>query len=263
MTGHQSAARTPQVSIIIPVRHDAEALARTLDHLCQLPGMDAAEVIVAADGDREGTEHAVAGRAQLLWPDGSSRAILMNAAAVRARGEVLFFLHADSFPPTHAIELIMQALSDRNIVGGAFEHQFAEPFWSLRAITWINRIRYRLTRNFYGDQGIFVRTDVFRQMGGYRDLRIMEDLDFTQRLKQMQRTALIREPLRTSGRRFLARGPWRTFLFIVWLLWLHTLRLDTQRYAERWRGPANRPPGSPWPYHPPPQSASTVSDGNG
>ena len=118
MTGHQSAARTLLVSIIIPVRHDAEALARTLDHLCQLPGMDAAEVIVAAAGDREGTERAVAGQAQLLWPDGSSHAILMNAAAARARGEVLFFLHADSFPPTQAIELIMQALSDRNVVGG-------------------------------------------------------------------------------------------------------------------------------------------------
>jgi hypothetical protein len=100
-------------------------------------------------------------------------------------------------------------------------------------------------------------------MGGYRDLRLMEDLDFTRRLKRMQRTALIRVPLRTSGRRFLARGPWRTFLFIVWLLLLHTLRLDTQRYAERWRGPANRPPGSPWLHRPPPHSARTMSEGSG
>jgi rSAM/selenodomain-associated transferase 2 len=246
MRGHQAEAKAPQVSVIIPVRNDAEALARTLDHLCQLPGMDAAEVIVAAAGDRAGTECAVAGRAELLWPDGSTRAILMNAAAARARGEVLFFLHADSFPPTQAIDLIRLALADRNVAGGAFEHQFVEPLWSLRAITWINRIRYRLTRNFYGDQGIFVRAGIFRQMGGYGDLQLMEDLDFSQRLKRSERTALIRVPLRTSGRRFLARGPWRTFSFIVWLLLLHTLRLDTQRYAERWRGPAHRPPGSPW-----------------
>lgn len=58
---------------------------------------------------------------------------------------------------------------------------------------------------------------------------------------------LIPVPLQTSGRRFLARGPWRTFLFIVWLLFLYTLRLDTERYAERWRGPDDHPPGSPWP----------------
>ena len=113
-------------------------------------------------------------------------------------------------------------------------------------ITGINRVRYRLTRNYYGDQGIFVRAAVFRALGGYRDLALMEDLDFTQRLRRRGRSVLITTPLVTSGRRFLTRGPWRTFAFILWLLTLWTLRLDTQRYADRWRGPATRPPGAPW-----------------
>ncbi|HET8578321.1 MAG TPA: hypothetical protein VFO18_14585, partial [Methylomirabilota bacterium] len=121
------------------------------------------------------------------------------------------------------------------------------PHWSLAAISLIDRMRYRLTRNYYGDQGLFVRAAAFRRIGGYRRLAIMEDLDLSQRLKRHGPTVLIRAPLRTSGRRFLARGPWRTFLFIVWLLLLYTLRLDTQRYAERWRGPADGTPGSPWP----------------
>jgi len=208
---------------------------------------EAAEVMVAASGDPDGSDRAVAGRARLLWPAGSTRAALMNAGAARARGDILFFLHADSCPPPNAFQLIDHALSDGCVVGGAFEHLFAEPAWSLRAITWINRGRYRLTRNYYGDQGIFVRASVFRQLGGYRDLRLMEDLDFSQRLRRVGRVQLIRVPLSTSGRRFLARGPWRTFFFIVWLLLLHTLGLDTQRYAERWRGPADLEPGRPWP----------------
>jgi len=237
---------TPHVSVIIPARNDAAALGRTLDHLSRLDGIGAAEVIVAAAGDPDGTERAVAGRATVLWPDGSTRAALMNAGAAVARGTTLFFLHADSFPPVAAFTLIERALSDGRVGGGAFEHLFAEPVWSLRAITYINRIRYRLTRNYYGDQGIFVRAAVFRRMGGYQDMRIMEDLDFTQRLKRVGRPMLIRVPMLTSGRRFLARGPWRTFFFIVWLLLLHTLRIDTQRYAERWRGPSDRQPGSPW-----------------
>jgi rSAM/selenodomain-associated transferase 2 len=237
---------TPNVSIIIPARNDAIALGRTLDHLGRLDGISAAEIIVAAAGDRDGTERAVAGRARVLWPGGSTRSALMNAGAAVARGSILFFLHADSFPPAGALTLIVAALSDGRVVGGAFEHLFAEPVWSLRAITHINRIRYRLTRNYYGDQGIFVRAEVFRRMGGYKEMRIMEDLDFTQRLKRAGRPMLIKTPMLTSGRRFLARGPWRTFVFIVWLLLLHTLRLDTQRYAERWRGPADRQPGSPW-----------------
>jgi rSAM/selenodomain-associated transferase 2 len=235
--------------VIIPVRNDAAALACTLGYLCDLPGMETVEMIVVAAGDRYSIESAVAGRAQLLWPSGSSRAMLMNAGAAAARGAVLFFLHADSFPPPQVFSLITRALGDPRVVGGAFEHRFIESVWSLRVISWINRQRYRLTHNYYGDQGIFVRATIFRRLGGYRELRLMEDIDFTQRLKRVGQTLEIRQPLRTSGRRFLARGPWRTFLFIVWLLLLHMLGFDTQRYAERWRGPADRPPGSPRPHH--------------
>jgi rSAM/selenodomain-associated transferase 2 len=246
MTTPKARLERPRLSVIIPVRNDAAALGRTLEYLCDLPGMGAVEVIVAASGDSPGTERAAIGRAQLLWPAGSTRARLMNAGAASAQGEVLFFLHADSFPPRHAAALIERALADPHVVGGAFEHLFTEPVWNLRLITRINRLRYRLTHNYYGDQGIFVRAEIFQQLGGYRDLPLMEDLDFTQRLKRAGRTMVIREPVRTSGRRFLALGPWRTFFFIVWLLLLYTLGFDTQRYAERWRGPADRPPGSPW-----------------
>ncbi|MCI0371507.1 MAG: TIGR04283 family arsenosugar biosynthesis glycosyltransferase [candidate division NC10 bacterium] len=238
---------TPRLSVVIPARNDAAALRETLPALDRLSSREAVEVLVCATGDPPGVEAAVAGRARLLWPGGSSRAVLLNAGASAARGDILFFLHADSVPPANALALIEHTLSDPDVVGGAFEHSFAEPVWSLRAITAINRLRYRLTRNYYGDQGIFVRAATFRRMGGYRDLRLMEDLDFSRRLKRLGRTVLIRTPLRTSGRRFLARGPWRTFFFIVWLLLLYTLRCDTQRYAERWRGPADSPPGSPWP----------------
>ncbi len=236
----------PWCSIVIPARTDAAALARTLDVLEGLEHRAVAEVVVAAAGDPAGTTRAAGERVRLLWPEGSTRAALMNAGAAAATGDVLLFLHADSVPPPDALSRIEAALADPRVVGGAFEHRFAERTWSLRAINVVNRLRYRLTRNWYGDQGIFVRAEVFRALGGYRDLRLMEDLDFSQRLKRRGRSVLLRAPLVTSGRRFLARGPWRTFFFIVWLLGLWTLGVDTERYAERWRGPANDVPGAPW-----------------
>ena len=172
------------LSIVIPARNDAEALGRTLGHLQGLPGRPCVEMIVAAAGDAAGTERAVAGRAHLLRPPSSTRAELMNTGAAAARGQVLFFLHADSFPPVEAPALIAAALADARVVGGAFEHRFAEPVWSLTTIIWINRLRYRLTRNYYGDQGQFVRAPVFRGLGGYRELKLMEDREFAQRLKR-------------------------------------------------------------------------------
>ena len=236
----------PWCSIVIPARNDATALARTLDALRGLEHRPRAEVVVAAAGDHAGTTRAAGETVRLLWPEGSTRAALMNAGAAAAAGDVLFFLHADSVPPADALARIEAALADPGVVGGAFEHRFAEGAWSLRAINLINRVRYRLTHNWYGDQGIFVRAEVFCALGGYRDLRLMEDLDFSQRLKRRGRSILIRAPVITSGRRFLARGPWRTFFFIVWLLALWTLGIDTERYAERWRGREGNVPGSRW-----------------
>lgn len=240
-------AGTPGVSIVIPARNDAAALRRTLVWLRDIEGIREAEVIVAASGDPTGTMQALSGRMQILWPSGSSRSALMNAGAAVARAPILFFVHADSFPPRQALGLIERALHEEHVVGGAFEHRFEEPHRSLRVISWINRMRYRLTRNYYGDQGLFVRASTFRALGGYRDLPLLEDLDFSRRLKRAGRTTFVRVPLVTSGRRFLTRGPWRTFFFIVWLLLLDSVGLGTARYAERWRGPAEMPPGSLWP----------------
>jgi len=238
-----------RLSVIIPVRNDAAALGRTLDHLDHFGIARMVEVIVSASGDPDGTAQVIGTRGRLVRPEGSTRAALMNAAAGEARGDVLFFLHADSLPPPDAVTAIARALEDERVVGGAFEHRFDDPGWSLRAISLMNRVRYRLTRNYYGDQGLFVRAAIFRRLGGFKDWALMEDLDLSQRLKRVGRTVLVRAPLRTSGRRFIARGPWRTVFVIAWLLLRHTLRLDTQRYAERWRGPVDRPPGSAWERH--------------
>jgi rSAM/selenodomain-associated transferase 2 len=220
-------------SIVIPARNDAEPLRLTLDHLQRLRRIERAEIIVAAASQKEETENAVSGRAKILWPAKSTRAALMNAGAAVASGDVLFFLHADSFPPLNALVEIEHVLQDHRIVGGAFEHRFKETVWSLRLISWINRRRYFITRNYYGDQGIFVRADIFRSLGGYREM-FMEDLDFSRRLKKTGRTRIISLPMITSGRRFLTWGPWRAFLFIVWVLLLYSLRLDTQCYAGYW-----------------------------
>lgn len=235
-----------RISIVIPCYHDAAALGRTLDCLRQLPLIESTEVIVAASGDVDETTRVCGDGVRLLWPGGSTRAELMNAGAGVARGGILFFLHADSAPPLDALPRIRTALLSRDIVGGAFEHCFVERTYSLRLISWVNRRRYRMTHNYYGDQGVFVRADVFRRLGGFPDVRLMEDLMFAQRLKRAGKVVLVSAPIVTSGRRFLARGPWRTICSILWLLCLHTCRLDVQRYATWWRGPAGRQPGASW-----------------
>jgi rSAM/selenodomain-associated transferase 2 len=234
-----------RVSIVIPCRNDALALAATLDHLSTLVHAEDAEVIVAASGDEARTRAAASGRARLVWPNGSTRAELLNAGAAIAQAPILLFLHADSYLPTDTIAQIEGALRDPAVRSGAFEHRFLEADWRLAVISMINRVRYRVTRNYYGDQAQFVRTNTFRSVGGFARVRMMEDLDLSQRLKRVGRTALVRTPIHTSGRRFLQRGPWRTLVQCGLLLTLRACRGNVDRYAEFWRGPDHQPPGSP------------------
>src|SRR5262249_35755986 len=155
-------------------RNDAAALPRTLAHLARLPGIEGAKVIGATAGDVEGTVAAAAGLARLLWPGGSTPAQLTNPGAAAASSRNMLSPHSASVPRAAALALTTGAVAESRAVGGGVEHLFAEPVWSLRAITWINRVRYRLAGNYYGDQGIFVRATVFRTLGGYRDLTLME-----------------------------------------------------------------------------------------
>src|SRR4029077_2854459 len=110
---------TPRWSIVIPTRNDADALARTLDWLPPLPDGNRAEIIVAAAPEPDATERVAEGRARVVRPGGSTRAGLMNAGARLARGEILFFLHAASFPPERALALIDRALDAPRALGGA------------------------------------------------------------------------------------------------------------------------------------------------
>jgi hypothetical protein len=159
----------------------------------------------------------------------------MNAGARVAGGDVLFFLHADSFPPSDFLALICAALVDLRVVGGAFEQQFIEPVIGLRMVSIINQIRYRLTKNYFSDQGIFVRKEIFDGVGGFPNRGILEDLEFCRCLTLIGRTVLIRRPVLTSGRRFLNNGIVRTFLWDGVLLARHRLGLDTERYAAIYR----------------------------
>jgi len=99
-------------------------------------------------------------------------------------------------------------------VGGTFTLRFDSPRFLLRLIAFFSRFKFRYFH--YGDQGIFVRRSVFQQLGGFREMPIMEDLDFFQRLHRTGKVALIKRPVTTSGRRFLENGIlWQQLLNVV------------------------------------------------
>ncbi len=105
----------------------------------------------------------------------------------------MLFLHADSLLPPDALPLLERALVDRRIVGGTFMLRFDSHRCLLQLIAFFTRFRFRYFH--YGEQGIFVKRSAFEQLGGFREIPLMEDIDFLRRLHRRGQVALIQQPI--------------------------------------------------------------------
>ena len=233
------------LSIVIPTLNEAERLPATLRHTLRAAGNAALDIIVSDCGSRDGTARVAQDLGVRVTFGGDCRATALNAGARVARGDVLLFLHADSLLPQDFPGLIDRALADpRGIVAGAFDFSFCEeddPRASSRiarhCLRWVvlcNRVRYRWTGNFYGDQCIFVRRDIFDAIGGFPHVRLMEDIAFCQRLHRFGRSAILRPSVRTSPRRFLDHGVVRQFMQDLALLTCGSVGLSPLRLWDRY-----------------------------
>jgi len=212
------------IAVIIPTLNEASTIATTIRHTAEL-GFDDIVVVDGGSSDRTGAivdasvpcaQYSAPGRVRLMQaPPG--RACQLNAGAKTVCTDVLLFLHADTKLPTGARQLIESAVADPAVVGGRFDVQFdSASMWS-RMIAMFMNFRSRLTRISTGDQAMFVRRHVFEGLSGFSDIPIMEDIEFSIRLKRVGPTVALRERVVTSFRRWEQQGPLRTIV-LMWAL---------------------------------------------
>ncbi|MGH7165156.1 MAG: TIGR04283 family arsenosugar biosynthesis glycosyltransferase, partial [Nitrospiraceae bacterium] len=142
---------------------------------------------------------------------------------------VLLFLHADTRLPPNARAEIEAALTEPTCVGGRFDVHFERNVGLPWLIARMMNLRSRWTGIATGDQAIFVRRAAFERLGGFQDIALMEDVDFTRRLKQAGRSAALRSHVVTSFRRWDACGPVRTILMMWMLRFLYWVGISPSR----------------------------------
>jgi rSAM/selenodomain-associated transferase 2/rSAM/selenodomain-associated transferase 1 len=194
----------PILSVIIPTLNEAGNLPDVLD---DLHGADAIDVTVADGASTDATARIARDRGVRVVSTPPGRAVQCNAAAVRAPGEILLFLHADTRLPRGFADDIRVALAEPGVVAGAFTLAIDHPAPACRLIERLADLRTRRGSGPYGDQAIFVRADTFRRMGGFRPLPIMEDYELVRRLRRRGRFTVLAAAVTTSARRWERLGP--------------------------------------------------------
>jgi rSAM/selenodomain-associated transferase 2 len=196
-----------QISIIIPVLNESGIINFTIEHLYTLDSADTVEIIVV-DGSPHGeTINTITGSDVQKISGQKGRGSQMNQGAAVAGGDILLFLHADTRLSHDALNQIVAATKQPDVVGGAFDLRIQSEKKIFRLIEQAASIRSRLTRIPYGDQAIFFKKRFFDQIGGYRDIPIMEDVELMQRVRKAgKKIKFISRKVQTASRRWEKEG---------------------------------------------------------
>lgn len=210
-------------SIIIPVLHETETINILLESLKKIESDEPVEIIVVDGSPTLDTLSVITDKNVITHGCAQGRGRQMNAGAALAHGDILVFLHADTFLPTNALSVIKETLENKQLVGGAFTLQIQSKKRVFSIIARYATFRSQITRAPYGDQVIFLRKSCFDAIGGYAEIPLMEDVELMRRIKKTGgHIAILPHRVITSARRWDQEGLFYVALrdtFIIFLFW--------------------------------------------
>ncbi|HEY7120676.1 MAG TPA: TIGR04283 family arsenosugar biosynthesis glycosyltransferase [Tepidisphaeraceae bacterium] len=222
------------ISIIIPCWNDAAALEECLGRIVPISG---GHEIIVADASSTPACAAIArsfAGVRLVARDQPNRGRQMNAGAAIARGDALLFQHADTELSADHLAAIETAMRDPQVIGGAFHRKFHPSHTRRQWLVPLVRRWQARRKIFYGDQSLFARREHFQRMGGYAPIALLEDVEFSRRLKRCGgRVVVLDPPVLSSARRHTRHGRLRVTLENLAMVWLFNLGVSPDR-LHRW-----------------------------
>ena len=193
------------LSVIIPTLNEADHIGNLLEHLnANSSPENINEIIVVDGGSTDETASLAKTWGAKIISSEKGRAKQMNKGAALAAGEVLYFLHADTYPPKNFDLYILNAVHE-SISSGCFRMKFDSSKKFLRFFAWFSRINNRLCRG--GDQSLFILKDLFRKSGGFNEKYIIyEDTEFIGRLYKISKFNVLPQHVVTSARKYEQLG---------------------------------------------------------
>lgn len=225
-----------RLAIIVPALNEEGTLRRNLP----AASTHADEVVVSDGGSADGSLEVARALGARTVSGPPCRGAQLNRGAIAAMdcgADVLLFLHADTVLPKNAGRSVKEAIA-AGAPGGAFLLRFDRDGFVYRLGSRVVNQRTRLAFVPLGDQALFVTREAFRELDGFREWPILEDVDFAKRMRRRwgrRRLVVIENPVITSSRRFAAQGPART-VALNWLIWmLFAAGVSPHRLARLYR----------------------------
>ncbi len=221
-----------KISIVIPVINEAGQIRLAISR-AWASGAD--QVVVVDGGSSDQTPAIAAAENCLLIESRPGRATQLNRGAAESSGDVFVFLHADNWLATDACNQIRSALEDRQIHFGAFRQKIEGEDRIYRWIETGNELRVKWQGLIYGDQALFIRSEMFERAGGFPEIELMEDFAISQRLCKLGRPVVLAGPTFVNARRWKDTGPVRQTLRNWCLSFAYRLGASPVWLAARYR----------------------------
>lgn len=189
------------ISVVIPAYNEETVIGGLVDYLRDNSAGFVDEIIVSDGGSTDKTrELAEKAGARVVKSSIRQRSVQLNFGAEAAAGEVLYFLHADTFPPPGFDRMIRNKVRS-GFQSGCFRLRFDSRHPLMKLYGWFTRFSPVFVR--FGDQSLFVTRELFNKAGGYREeLFVMEDQEIVKRLMNLSDFAIIQNPVITSARKY-------------------------------------------------------------
>lgn len=222
------------ITVIIPTYNEAGNIGILLRYLNENGKKGISEIIVSDGGSTDETVYVAEKEgAKIVQPNKKGRAAQMNHAAAEATAPVLYFLHADTFPPKDFAKQILAAY-DKGYKSGCFRLQFDYRHWFLQAHSWFTRFDVNYFR--FGDQSLFVSKEIFQQIGGFNEkLIVMEDQEIISRLRKRTNFRVMNDSVITSARKYRENGIYKTQAVYYLVYFLYKTGFSQQRLVNTYR----------------------------